>query len=407
MWTLLSIALRNVLRNRRRTMITLAALLVGVSVMVSIRGLLSGFQRALVLGVVQGQTGAIQVHRKGFLANVLANPLQLDFAVDEVLAKVRAVPGVQAASARIPFAGLVAVGDQTLFFAATGLDPAGEFEVCPLRKTTFMDGGGLLGPDGSDGVVLTKELAVSLGISAGAELAMLSPDRDGALNAAPVKLSDRMNLNLPGEKKVGLVPLGLAQRLLRMEGRATEVVISVADAEVEEVGPIVERLRAVLGSEYEVDGWDRVATFVKQARDRQNGILKIISAVFLVLMLLGVANTMLMSVLERTREVGTMMAVGVRRRSILALFLLEALGLGALGGIIGALVGRGVVGLLAARGLVVTAPGQSAPFTIRPFVTGDYLGTVIALAALGAVLFALYPAWRASRLRPVEALSGG
>ena len=407
MWTLLQIALRNVVRNRRRTLITLAALLVGVGVMVSIRGLLSGFQRALIVGAVEGQTGAIQVHRKGYLANVLSNPLNLDFDAAKVLEKVRSVPEVTAASARIQFAGLVSTGDQTLFFAVTGVDVKGEFEVCPLRRSSFIGGTGLTTPDGADGVVVTKELAQALRVAEGTELSMLAPDKDGALNGEPVKLSGRMNLNLPGEKKVGLVPLALAQRLLRVEGRATEVIVAVGEDKVENVGPIVEKLRAVLGPEYEVDSWEQVASFIRQAQARQNAILQIISAVFLILMLLGVANTMLMSVLERTREVGTMMAVGVRRSQIVALFLLEALGLGALGGVIGAGIGRGVVAYLAARGLEVTAPGQNAPFTIRPFVTTPYLGTVIVIASVGAVLFAIYPAWRASRLRPVEALSGG
>ncbi len=408
MWTLLQIALRNVVRNRRRTLITLAALLVGVGVMVSIRGLLSGFQRGLVMGVVQGQTGAIQVHKKGYLANVLSNPINLDFAADEVLAKVRAEPGVVAASARIMFAGLVSSGDETMFLAVQGVDSTGEFEVCPLRRRTLDQGGTLLPPAGGDGgVVLATELAKSMKLKTGAELSLLASDKDGALNGEPVQLTGTLDLNMPGEKKVGLVPLAVAQRLLRMEGRATEVIVSVPEERIDELGDLVKRLQARLGPEYEVSSWDEIATFVRQTQARQNFILQLIAAVFMVLMLLGVANTMLMSVLERTREVGSMMAMGVRRSRILMLFLFEAAGLGALGGLIGAGAGRGLVAFLNARGLEVTAPGQNVPFLIRPYVMPQYLAMVVVIATAGSVLFALYPAWRASRMRPVEALSGG
>lgn len=407
MWTLVRIALRNVARNRRRTLITLAALLVGVGVMVSIRGLLSGFQRGLVLGVVQGQTGAIQVHRTGYLKNVLSNPLNLDFPVDGVLATVRAEKGVVAATARIAFAGLVSSGEETLFFAATAVDPAGEFAVCPLRAASLTDGSRLLPAAGDAGLVLTTDLARSMKFAAGSEVSLLAPDRDGALNGEAVQLTGEMVLRLPGEKKVGLVPLSLAQRLLRMDGRATEVLVSVPDDDLDRVKELASRLQARLGPTFEVNTWDEVAVFIKQTQARQNFILQLIAAVFMVLMLLGVANTMLMSVLERTREVGTMMAVGVRRSQILALFLFEALGLGALGGVVGAVAGQGVVSWMHAAGLEVTAPGQNAPFTIRPYVAPQYLGTVILIAAVGAMLFAVYPAWRASRLRPVEALNGG
>jgi putative ABC transport system permease protein len=403
MWTLFRIAARNVLRNRRRTLITLAALLVGVGVMVSIRGLLSGFQRGLVLGVVQGQTGAIQVHKKGYLANVLSNPINLDFPADEVLAKVRAEPGVSAASARIQFAGLLSSGEETLFFGVVGVDPRGEFEVCSLRRQTLGAGSAL----GEEGLVVTTQLGRVLKLATGGEAALLASDRDGALNGENVRLTGTMNLNVPGEQKVGLVSLATAQRLLRMEGRATEVVVGVPEDQVDDLRPLVERLRARLGPEYEVNSWEDVAVFIRQTQARQNFILQVIAGVFMVLMLLGVANTMLMSVLERTREVGTMMAVGVRRSQIMVLFLFEALGLGALGGVVGAAAGRGLVAVMGARGLEVTAPGQNVPFLIRPYVLPGYLLFVVGVAALGSVLFALYPAWRASRLRPVEALSGG
>lgn len=405
MWTLFRIALRNVLRNRRRTLITLAALLLGVGVMVSIRGVLNGLQNAMIVGVVEGQTGAVQVHRKGYLKNVLSSPLDLDMPADEgFLAKVRAVPGVTSVAARIQFAGLVNVGEQTLFLAALAVDPMHEFQVCPLRLKALGPGTRFGEGAPEDGVVLTTELAYAVGAKAGVEGALLAGDKDGSMSGENIHLTGTMNLNMPGEKKVGLIPLALAQRLLKMEGRATELVVGVD--RLEAVDDIAARLRVAVGPEYEVHTWNEIAWFVTQAMARQNFILSLVAAVFMVLMLLGVANTMLMSVLERTREVGTMMAVGVRRAKIVQLFLLEALGIGALGGLVGGAAGAVVVFLLNRRGIEVTAPGANVPFTIRPVVSPEYLVFVVALAALGAVTFALYPAWRASRLRPVQALAG-
>jgi len=406
MFTLIRIALRNVARNRRRTLITLAALFVGVGVMVAMRGLLNGLQRALVTNVAEGQTGAVQVHRKGYMANVLATPLTLDFPVAEVIPAVVAssIPGVSAAAARINFAGMISAGDETLFIAAMAVDPAAEPRVTPLRGKTFGPGSRFFEPGNRDGIVLTEDVARAVGLAAGGEASLLSPDRDGALSGEPARIAGLMNLGLPGEKKIALVPLALAQKLLKMEGRATEVAVAVTP--VERAEEVAAALRQRLGPGYEVHTWSDIAMFVRQAMQRQNFVISLIAYAFMLLMFLGVANTMLMSVIERTREIGTMMAVGVRRSKILALFLMEALAIGAAGALAGAGAGMAVVTMLGRRGLTFGFPGSQVPFTLTPFMTTAYLAKVVVMATAGAGLFALYPALRASRLRPVQALAG-
>ncbi|MBS1153940.1 MAG: Cell division protein FtsX, partial [Myxococcaceae bacterium] len=129
-----------------------------------------------------------------------------------------------------------------------------------------------------------------------------------------------------------------------------------------------------------------------------------ISGVFLSVVLLGIVNAMLMSVLERTREIGTMLAVGMRRRKIVGLFLAEGLVIGLIGGLLGVAIGLLVVTWLHHVGLPLPAPGATAPSIIRPFVSNRFLISAAIGTPLGAALASLWPAWRASRLRPVEAL---
>lgn len=402
MWTLFQIALRNVLRNRRRTLITLAALLLGVSVMVSIQGIVNGLQRAMITSVVDSGVGALQIHRAGYMKNVLASPLDLDLPADEAfLDKVRAVPGVKAAAPRILFAGNVSVGDTTLFAIATALDPVLEPLVSPHRSGTFTEGSRF---EPGDGVLLSSELARALETERGAEGVLLAPDQNGALNGALVRYAGEVGQSMPGERKFALVPLAVAQELLRMEGRATEIGVAIDDPEEAEL--VAGRLRAALGDEYEVHTWSEVAVFVTAILARQNFILRFIGVVFLLLMLLGVANTTLMSVMERTREIGTMMAVGVRRSSLGLLFLFEALLIGAAGGVVGGVAGLLITAFLSTRGLEFSTPGSTVPFLVQPWVSFGFLAEVVVIAAVGSVAFALYPARRAARLRPVEALAG-
>lgn len=401
MMTLLFMALRNVVRNRRRTLITLLALIVGVGVMVSVRGLLNGLQTMLVTSITQGQTGALQVHKKGYMQNVLSTPLTLDFPVDEVLKVVEAEPHVTAAAPRIGFAGMVSNGDDTLFMAALGLDEKRELLVCPMRLQVLTEGSDFVS---GDKIVITRELARAIGFSKNVEAALLAPDKDGALSGENVHLGGTMELAFPGERKVGFVPLALAQRLLKMEGRATEIAVAVNP--IESTKLVQQALQKKLGPNYEVHAWDEIATFVREALSRQESVISLIASGFLLLMLLGVANTMLMSVMERTREIGTMMALGVKRQRIVVLFLSEALFLGLLGGALGSSVGFAVVAWLGQRGIEITVPGSSVVFTLVPEVTLVYLAQIVAIAVSGAVLFAIYPAVRASRLRPVQALAG-
>jgi putative ABC transport system permease protein len=408
MHALLSMAARNVQRNRRRTLITLAALVIGVAAVGTIRGVLNGLQASIISGTVEGSLGALQVHRAGYLANVMSTPLSMDFALDEaLLQKVRAVPGVKAVAPRIQFAGTMtlAATDQddapeALFFAATAVAPAEESLVCPKRQELFTAGTVL----DDTHVVLGDALAHAFQAKRGAEAVLLAPDRDGSLNGELAVVGGELGAIMPGEMKVALVSLPLAQRLLRMEGRATELAVAVDDlARVEEVA---QALRAALGPDFEVHTWAQLAPERRGIMDIQNAISVIVSAVFLLLMLLGVANTMLMSVLERTREVGTMMAVGLTREAVLRLILLEALLLGALGAAAGLALTLVLTWGPLARGLRFKPPEATMSIDVFPYLTAPFTLGVALIAVLGAVLFALYPAWRASRLRPVEALAG-
>lgn len=401
---LFRIAFRNVLRNRRRSLITFSAVFLALGVMVSIRGFLNGLQATIRESVVLGQTGALQVHRTGFLKSVSAT-LELSIPSDEAfLSKITAVPGVKAATARIMFGGMANANDTSTAALFNAMDPVRELLVCPRRNEMIYRGKSLKDSPPASGV-LSPELAANLGVKFGQRATILTSDRDGVMNALDFNFVGEYGqpgLPLP-DKKLGFVPLALAQELLRMEGRATEIAVALERFDdAEKVKPV---LQAALGPEYEVSTWHDVASYVDDAIATQNFILNLIAGLFLFVALLGIANTMLMSVLERTREIGTMMSVGVRRHQILTLFLLEASLLGLAGGILGAFAGGGFVFYYGYKGMVLPIPGMLVPLHVFPVISASYILFILALAAGGAALAALWPSVRASKLRPVEALS--
>ncbi|HZH75660.1 MAG TPA: FtsX-like permease family protein [Archangium sp.] len=418
---LLSLAARNLLRNRRRTAISLVALVVGVGAMVGLRGFINGQQRVILENLVFGQVGAVQVHKKGYLANVQGSPLTLDMADSEELRqRIAAVEGVTTVSPRIAFGGMLSLPDvegapdeesagKTGFLQLTAFDPALEPQVTPQRVKWLGKGAHLSTLDAPE-LMLNADMARSLATEVtGAEVpserwpALLSADRDGALNGEGVRITGTLVSATPGDRRVGYVPLATAQRLLRMEGRVTEYALAVTA--LEDAPRVRDGVRAALGPEYEVHTWDEVMPFVKQLVGHQDVIFGIMTSVFLLTVLLGIVNVMLMNVLERVREIGTMLAVGTRRWQVVSLFLLEGAVLGLVGGLVGALVGGAVTLWLGHRGIVLPAPGAQADSIIRPFVSGLYLVRAVGMATVGASLAALWPAYRAAKLRPVEALA--
>jgi putative ABC transport system permease protein len=407
MQALIRIALRNVLRNRRRSLITFAAILISIVAAVSLRGLVNGMVAAMQSAVVLGQTGALQVHRAGYLKATGGSSLDLDLPADATfLGRIRAVPGVRAVSARIAFGGMVNANDTTSPALFSALDPVGEVRVCPQRDQIATEGHGFTETE-PEAAVLTPELVRTLGMRLGQKAALLTNDKEGSLTAVDlpvVGVYGQPGLPLP-EKKIGFVPLAMAQELLHMQGRATElaVAVDVAVDDSKALDRVKAGIAAALGPDYEVSTWGELVPFVKDGVASWRFMSSLFTGIFLVVALLGIVNTMLMSVLERTREIGTMMALGVRRRSILGLFLLEATVLGCLGGLAGASLGSALVFRIGKSGLHFHM-GNST-LHLHPFVDVGFFVLALALAAAGAVLAAIWPALRASRLRPVTALA--
>lgn len=429
---LMKLALRNLLRNKRRTVITFVALVAGVGAMVAIKGFMIGQRRQILENQMKGNLGALQVHKKGYVENVLGSPLTLDFAdTPELRARLAAVPGITAVSPRIEFGAQVSTPDKkpmpedgselpeadrgaTSFLMMTAFDPALEKRVTPKRWEWVTWGRGeMLQRVELEQVVLNEDFAKGVDVplwKSGTELppieqrlAILAPDRDASLNGVNVVMVGTLASATPNDRRVGVITLGAAQSLLRMEGRITEYGLGVVD------GADFDQLRgdvqAALGDEFEVHTWEQRIPFVKDIVNTQDFVFGIVSSIFLFVVLLGVVNAMLMSVLERVREIGTMLAVGMRRRQIVTLFISEGVVLGLIGGTLGALLGFAWVAWAESTGLSIPSPGANVPSLLRPHVDVSFLVRAVFQATAGAALASLWPAWRASRLRPVEALA--
>lgn len=420
---LATLAFRNLVRHRRRTVISLAAMCIGVAAMVTFRGFINGQRELMLEGMVKGQLGALQVHKKGYLKEVQALPIAFDFEDSPALREtIRSTPGVLAVAPRISFGGMLSLPDtagkdgepepgKTTFLVATAIDPAAERQVTPTRFG-WVDRGRFFTDLDAPELVLNSELVKSVKTALSPDArsrppeeswpALLAPDRDGSLNGANVVVSGTLRQMMPGDRKMGLLPLGLAQQVLRMPGRVTEYGVAVHD--VQRASQVRDELSRRLGPDFEVHTWEELMPFIRDMMRTQDFLLGLLSSIFLFVVLLGILNSMLMNVLERVREIGTMLAVGTRKRQVVAVFVWEGLFLGVAGGVVGALLGVAIVSYFSVRGIYINAPGTQYDSVIRPSVQAVHLAFACVVSSVGSALAALGPAMRAAKLRPVEAL---
>jgi putative ABC transport system permease protein len=403
-WTFLRLAGRNVTRNRARSALTFGAIFFGVALTILLAGFGNGLGTLMRNDIVLAKMGAIQVHRKGYADQKDNQPLKLDLPEGgELAARMRAVPGVVSVAPRLVFGGLVNNGTEATMFVGRGLDPQFEYQTLPWATKDIS--GKPISPDMPNTGVIGAELAAAMRVPLGGSVILQATTQSGRQNALDLDIGGSLdNANAFESKRFLHVPLAFAQSLTRMPGRATEYAIRVADTN--QIDQVAAALRRALGPTYDVETWAQLQPNMADVITFQRIVIAIVSVVFLIIVVFGVVNTMVMSVLERTREIGTMMAVGVKRARIGVLFLLEAAILATLGASAGAGFGRGIVALITAKGgFAFAAPGSvSARYHLVPVIPPAIIALAVGTSILGALCAALYPAWKATRLRPVEAL---
>jgi putative ABC transport system permease protein len=397
----LRLALRNILRQRRRSLIAIAAIGFGVISMMLAAGYIEWIFWANREGVTVTQLGHIQVTKPGYHEGGKSDPFAFLLPEDSpALAAIQSRPGVKSITPRLSFNGLISHGDSTLSFIAEGIDPA----IDPSTRYLIVVEGSLLSTSDTKGILLGAGLAANLGVKTGDTVVLLANTPSGGINAVEGHVRGLVSTSMKAfDDSLLRVDIKLARELLRTSG-AHVWITTLHDTDMTEAV-----MRSLDGekslAEFEVQPWMNLADFYNKTVEllsRQIGVVKMIIGTIIIL---SISNTMTMSVLERTVEIGTAMALGVRRRRILGLFLLEGGLLGAMGGIIGITIGYLAATVISYFGIPMPpAPGMSRGFTAGIMITPGIIRDALFLALVTTLAASIYPSWRASRLVIVDAL---
>lgn len=398
---LIKLALRNIVRQKIRTAMALAAVIFGVTGLIVSGGFVQDIFVQLGEAIIHSQTGHVQVFRRDFLERGMRQPERfLIESPDRLGARLAAAPGVTEVAARLNFSGLLNNGRRDLAIIGEGIEASKEARLGGYLKVIT---GRQLSDKDTFGMMVGQGVAAALGLSVGDLATVIVNTSDGALNTLDLEvIGVFQSFSNDFDSRAIRIPLRSAQDLLLTEG-ANLMVISLK--ETAQTDAVHARLLPLLPSDIEARTWYQLSDFYEKAvqlYDRQFGVLQLI---ILFMVLLSVANTVNMGVAERLSEFGTLQALGKSRQQVFRLILFENVLLGAIGA-----AGGLVIGLLAAETIsTIGIPMPAPPNSNQGYTAHIQLDVWTSLKAVAigfssAALASLLPARRVSRTPIVDAL---
>jgi len=400
------IAARNVFRNPRRTAFTLLVIVFGAVSLILAGGFIANNFQGLRELTIRNGLGHLQIFTNAYMNGPEERPLQLGIENPAELQKwLEAQPHVTASAPEIEFVGLISNGEKSEAFLGRGIDPDRQSD---LGFNVNIKNGRPLGTtSGESEVILGTGLARNMNAKIGDPLTLLGTTTDGALNAIDVRVVGFFSSGIKEfDARALKVSVPTAQTLLDST-RVTKLIVKLDDTGNTEPAraAIAAGLTGMGRSDLGLRTWRDLASFYKQVVMLYSSIFLFLGVIIVVLVVLSSSNTMMMTVFERVQEIGTLLALGTRRRQIVTIFLFEGLVIGVIGGVLGCIAGYGAMLGINAAGITMPPPpsfDRGILLNIN-FVPGLY-GAVFALVALTLVISAMVPAIRAARLHIVDAL---
>jgi putative ABC transport system permease protein len=401
LWLGLVIPLRNVLRHPRRTAIALSSVAGGIIALMIANGFVEWVFFDMRESITRAHLGHLQIVRPGYhdagRADTTGYVLPVTGAEWDL---VNRYPAIRAVAPRLAITGLVSAGETTTSFVGEAVSPDREGELS--SAVNIVEGSPLAAGD-SKSALFGAGLARNLGVSVGDKVVILATKASGGLNAVEVTVRGLFTTVTKAYDDAALrLPLQTAQQLVDVRG--AHVWMALLDR-VDRTDDVADALQARLPKNFQVVRWHELADFYNKTVALFSKQIQVVRVIIAAIIVLSISNTMMMSVTERTGEIGTLMALGIPRRRVLHSFLTEGAILGVIGGAIGVVLGTLFAYLISAAGIPMPPPpGMGHGFVAQIRITPTLASEAFVLAVFTTLLASAYPAWKASRLIVVDAL---
>ena len=411
------LALRGLSRNRRRSLVTLLAIAFGFAAITLFAGYTHNVYSGLMRQSIHGELlGHLTLYKRGMKTEGKLDPeryLLTQTEVDRITKLLHDEPDIDMVAPRLGMSGLISNGRASTIFIAEGIEPVAMEKLQQGALTEREKASGIynqmikqLDPAHQEAVILSSGLVDLLHLKQGGTATMLSNTLTGQANALDVTVGHIFNTGNAGSNdKFAFVTLALARSLLDADGRADRLTILLKDVGQTEAmrTRLTQKLRAA-GFDVEIQTWQELSDFYNQVHGMFDMIFGFIFSIVLTVVVMSVANSMGMTVVERTREIGTLRAIGLKRSGVIRLFTTESMLLTLIGCITGL-----VLALLVRWGVNVAhisyIPPNSAasvPLLID-MDTSRVIFTCMLMSIVGT-LAAYLPARRAAKSLIIDAL---
>jgi putative ABC transport system permease protein len=412
MFNLAKIAVRNLRRYRRRTLLTVSLIAFGVIFVLVFVAVSSSFKELMITQITDSYLGDLQVHRRGYVASIETLPLNLNLLPNQVAAVEKILkenPDVAAFSERVKFGAMFSNFTETTNIRINGVYPELEVATCPQLVTRISQGE--KGPAALErGKILVPALlAQGMGSKVGDTVVVVATNKDGSVNGKTFTISGILESATGPGGRDGYIHLDDAIEILRMpQKEISEFAVNARTFNrVDEVAAAVQGQLGAAAKDpkktpFQVHTWAELSPFANIAKmiDVMTFFIKLM---LIAIVLISILNVMIMAVYERIREIGTIAAIGTLPRKILSLFLVEGFFLGVGGALIGVIVGLAVIFGVNLWKFSFDF-GQNRGLILAPTIDPAQVVIACVMVIVVSVLASIQPAFKASRMEPIDAL---
>ncbi|MCD6175277.1 MAG: ABC transporter permease [Planctomycetes bacterium] len=409
MLSILKIAVRNLMRYKRRTLLTTSLVAIGVVFVLVFISVSGSFKDMMIGQITDSFLGHVQIHKKGYVASIDSLPLTMNLepkALAKIEKEIGQTPGIEAYSKRIKFGGMFSNFVETTNVRLNGVYPEDEINTVPLFLSRIREGEKNI----KLGEILIPELlAKGMKVKVGDTVVVIATNRDGSVNGKQFQVGGILeSVSGPGGRD-GYLHIDDAAEILRMDTlEISEIAIRLKDFDgLHRVfGGLTDKLGNELNKQgkpvFEVHTWEKLSPFYNIARmiDVMTFFIKLM---LIAIVLVSIMNVMVMAVYERIREIGTIAAIGTLPGKIVAMFLIEGLSLGLLGAAVGDILGVAIIYILNAAKLTFDF-GRQKGLVLSPSISLQDIFMISIIVIIISVLASLQPAYKASRMNPIDAL---
>jgi len=398
-------AYKNVIRNRRHSLMTVLITAVSTA-SILIAGGFGLYTYESLEEMSARDSGHVIIAHPDYFNKEEETPMEYGLANHEnIRQRIEQDERIRMAIPRLRFSGLISNGDKSVIFSGTGVDPDGEFYVKGLFLKVLK--GKIIttqsAPDADPQVMLAKNLAKQLNAEVGSSLTLLTTTKDGVLNALDVQVQGIFSVGVPElDKRLLFVTLPTAQELIVTDKVST---LSVYLYDTDQTATIQTAL-AQQYSDLAMQPWWEQAFYYFKVKDLYNRIFGVLGIMIVLVVFFAVTNTQSMTVMERTRETGTLLAMGTLPRQIVRNFVLEAMLIGIVSVLLGMLIAAGTsIALVFLEVHMPPPPGLSEGYPLHIYIS-PWLYSIATLAVIAICIGAAWITSHKAANKPiVEALA--